>query len=64
MRQALESHKYTTGFGFWIPAFAGMAGVKPLICDSPGVGQVEGEILTVANVEGKGNALTPLLSQG
>ena len=35
MRQALESHNDTTGFGFWIPAFAGMTGVKPLICDSP-----------------------------
>ena len=24
MRQALESHNDAIGFGFWIPAFAGM----------------------------------------
>ena len=35
MCQALESHNDAIGFGFWIPAFAGMTGVKPLICDSP-----------------------------
>ena len=34
MRQALESHNDAIGFGFWIPAFAGMTGVKPLIYDS------------------------------
>ena len=35
MRQALEYHNDAIGFGFWIPAFAGMTGVKPPICDSP-----------------------------
>ena len=28
MRLALESHNDITGFGFWIPAFAGMTGVN------------------------------------